>query len=88
MNSQPLQPFGTPNAAFSQLHISSGSIVTWLFYLVFAYWAIYTIVAIYHWIRYSRASHIAVPAIVVHILVSLALLGYIVSGSASAAALP
>lgn len=87
MTDKPLQPFAPPTALTNQLHIPSGAfltdtLVTWLFYFILAYWVIYTLVAVYHWLRYSHASWIAIPAILVHISVSLALIGYAISGTA------
>ena len=51
----------------------------WLLYLVIVFWLIYTVVAIYHWLKYSHASWIAWPAIAVHLVVSLALMSYILA---------
>jgi len=85
MPDQPLQPFAPPSALFAQLHIagvSAGTVVTWALYVVFAFWAIYTIIAIYHWLKYSHASWIAFPAIGVHLFVSIALMSYALSGYA------
>ncbi len=38
--------------------------------IVFIWWAIYTIVVIYHWMRYARDTVVAVPVIVLHLFVS------------------
>lgn len=84
MPDQPLQPFAPPTFLLSYLPsgFSSGIAVTWILYAVFAFWAVYTLVAIYHWLRYSHASLVAFPAIAAHILVSLALMSYALSGKA------
>lgn len=86
MTDQPLQPFSLPTTLFAQLHlsnvISAGTAVTWALYAIFAFWAIYTIVAIYHWLKYSHASWIAFPAIAAHLLISFALISYALSGRA------
>lgn len=82
MPNQPLQPFAPPSALFAQLHISAGTVVTWMLYIVFAFWAIYTIIAIYHWLKYSHASWVAFPAIALHLFVSVALMSYALSGYA------
>ena len=84
MPDQPLQPFAPPTALLSYLPsgFSSGIAVTWILYAVFAFWAIYTLVAIYHWLKYSHASWIAFPAIAAHLLVSLALMSYALNGQA------
>ena len=85
MPDQPLQPFAPP-AFLNQLHIAgipaTGALVTWALYAVFAFWAIYTLVAIYHWLKYSHASWVAFPAIAAHLLVSFALMSYALSGNA------
>lgn len=82
----PLQPFAPPTALLQQFNISglpsSGATVEWTLYAVFAFWAVYTLVAIYHWLRYSHASWVAFPAMAVHILVSLCLMSYALIGNA------
>lgn len=84
MPDQPLQPFAPPIALLQYLPsgFSSGIAITWFLYAVFAFWAIYTLVAIYHWLAYSHASWVAFPAIATHLLVSLALMSYALSGQA------
>lgn len=84
MPNQPLQPFSPPTALFAQLHISgisSGVMVTWALYLVFFFWAVYTLVAIYHWLKYSHASWVAFPAIALHLFISFALMVYALTGT-------
>lgn len=84
MTDQPLKPFSPPNFAhFPSISISSSTLVSWVLYLIFAFWIIYTLVAIYHWLRYSHASWVAVPAIATHLIVSLALIGYALSSTFS-----
>ncbi len=56
--------------------------ITWALYIVFVFWAGYTLIAIYHWLRYSHASWLAFPAIAVHLLLSLMLMSYALSGNA------
>lgn len=84
MPDQPLQPFAPPTTLLSYLPsgFSSGIAVTWVLYAVFAFWAMYTLVAIYHWLKYSHASWVAFPAIFAHLLVSLAFMSYALSGKA------
>ncbi len=84
MSDQPLQPFSLPTNLFSHLPagVSEGTLLTWVLYVIFAFWAIYTLVAIYHWLRYSHTSWLAFPAIAFHLIVSLALMSYILSGNA------
>ncbi len=85
MTDQPLQPFAPPRALLE--YLPDGLIVPsiameWFLYAVFAFWAIFTLVAVYHWLKYSHDSWIAFPAIAVHIVISLALMTYALSGNA------
>lgn len=84
MLDQPLQPFTFPSAdllSFLPGWFSAGLVVTWVLYTVFAFWAIYTLVAIYHWLKYSHASWVTFPAIALHLFVSFALISYTLSGN-------
>jgi len=47
-------------------------LVSIMFTLIFFLWAVYTIVSIYHWVRYGHNSWIATPAIALHLLISAA----------------
>lgn len=84
MTDEPLRAFSPPDF-FNQFPaipgISTGTITIWVLYAVFAFWAIYTLVAIYHWLKYSHASWVAFPAIGVHLFVSFALMSYALSGT-------
>ena len=84
MTDQPLQAFSPPTALLAYLPsgVSIGTVVEWALYVVFTFWAIYTIVAVYHWLKYSHASWVAFPAIAVHLFISLALITYTLSGQA------
>lgn len=89
MPDQPLRAFAPPSGPlFDQLHLSGAAApsaaLQWILFAVFICWLIYTIVAVYHWIRYSHASLVALPAIAVHLFVSLVLFGYAVSGTIAA----
>ncbi len=67
----------------SPLHVAQlpiAQIVPVFFFLVFFVWAVYTIVASYHWLRYSNNTTLALSAITTHIIVSLLLAIYTVSG--------
>ncbi len=83
MPDQPLQPFAPPRILLAHMPaaLSSGALVVWFLYFVFAFWAVYTLVAIYHWLKYSHASLIAFPAIALHLFVSFALMAYALSGT-------
>ncbi len=80
MTDQPLQPFAPPRALLEYLPdglIVPGIVVEWSLYVVFAFWALYTLVAVYHWLKYSHASWIAFPAIAAHLFISFLLVSYI-----------
>lgn len=83
MPTEPLKPFSPPSALLTSLHVSPGAAVTWALYAVFALWVLYTIVAVYHWLKYSHASSIAFPAIAAHLFISFALMSYALSGHLS-----
>jgi hypothetical protein len=53
------------------------SILAWT---VFVVWLLYTLIAAYHWLRYSHGSLLAIPALAVHLFVSLSLALFSVSG--------
>ena len=78
MPDQPLQPFALPQGISMQL--SAGSAIGWAVLLVFLLWALYTLVVSYHWVRYSHAPAVAVPAITAHLAVSTALMSLALSG--------
>lgn len=82
MSDQPLQPFAPP-AVFSHLSgtLSAGAAVEWVLFIVFAFWVVYTLVAVYHWLKYSHGSVVAYPAISIHLGVSLILMGFALSGT-------
>ena len=74
---KPLQPFSPPTALLSHLPgISAIAVVQFILYCVFILWAIYTLIIIYHWVKYSRAPGVAFKAIVLHLVISLGLMVY------------
>lgn len=86
MPTEPLQPFVPPTVLFDKLHIvglpANGVLFEWALYLVFAFWAFYTLIAIYHWLKYSHGALVAFSAIGVHLFISFALMSYTLSGNA------
>jgi hypothetical protein len=50
------------------------------FLVLFIIWAIYTVIAGYHWLRYGHRSIVAIPALIVHVVASWLIAGYAVSG--------
>lgn len=85
MSTEPLRPFSPPTGVFENINliVPSGVWVEWVLYGVFVLWAIFTLVGIYHWLRYSHASLVAFPAIGVHLFVSFSLMAYTLSGNLS-----
>jgi len=67
--------------SFGTFGITNMSTVAFsLFWLAVVLVALYSAIAIYHWTRYGHRSPIAIPAISVHIFVSLALIGFAATG--------
>lgn len=83
MSDQPLQPFAPPTVLLEYMPdgVSAGAMIEWFLYIVFALWAIYTIVAIYHWLKYSHASLVAFPAIALHLFISFSLMIFTLTGT-------
>lgn len=44
--------------------------------VVVVLWGIYTLITIYHWMRYSHAALIAIPAIAAHLILSAILITF------------
>lgn len=66
---------------FALLPVSSSTLVVWALYAILLFWAAYTLVVIYHWLRYSHASWLTFPAIGVHLFISFALISFILYGN-------
>lgn len=60
--------------------VTASTIFSVLFALIFIFWLVYTLVAIYHWMRHAPDSWLSVPVIALHLLVSGALIFYATSG--------
>ena len=71
---------GVPSIGVNFSALPIAQIVPVFFTLVFIVWLIYTIVASYHWIRYSSSLSLAGTAIATHLVVSSVLAVYAVSG--------
>lgn len=69
-----------PNLGPAWSIIDPTAIADALFYLVVALVVIYTLIAAYHWIRYGHRSVLAVPALAIHVAVSLGFIGYAITG--------
>lgn len=75
-----LNPFPTPTWLADIGGFNTTKIIPALFTIVFIVWSIYTIIAVYHWFRYSHRSWLTVPVLALHIFVSLTLLLTAISG--------
>lgn len=84
MLAKPFSPHAVALAKSSALpSVSASSATEWLLGAVFAVWALYTLVVVYHWLRYARDSRAAKPAIVIHLAVSALFMLCAVSGLVS-----
>lgn len=75
-----MPPSSAPVTAFAIPPVPLGEVAPVIFLLVFLIWIIYTLIAAYHWIRYSDSRVHGIAAIVTHIIVSSWLAIYAVSG--------
>jgi len=75
----PLEAISSPLAFLPRVE-SAYDLVSILFTAVFFLWALYTVVSIYHWVRYGHHSWIAVPAIALHLFISAVLMIFATSG--------
>ncbi len=57
-----------------------GNVLTILFFVIFFIWAVYTIIAAYHWFRYGHRSWLAFPAVAGYVAVSALCIIYIATG--------
>lgn len=65
------------------IHVAAlpiAQVIPVFFFLVFFVWAVFTIVASFHWLRYSNNTTLALSAITTHLVVSAWLAVYTVSG--------
>jgi hypothetical protein len=79
---EPLTPFQNPLETLANLGVPiPTSALKIALITVFVVWLVYTLIAIYHWLRYSHASVVAFPAIFVHLVVSVGIMSYALTGS-------
>jgi hypothetical protein len=78
----PLQSLRIPFMQASRATFSTVQVLEIVFALVFAVWAIYTLVVFYHWIRYGHSLKAGIPALIIHLVVSGALFLFAASGFA------
>jgi len=77
MQTEPIPALAPP--AFLQ-EADASQVVSVLFALLFILWVVYTIVTAYHWLRYGHRSAVAIPALIVHVIISGYLALFAVSG--------
>lgn len=75
MNGAPAFPLAPTLPTFGAVQVVS--VIAWF---VFVVWMLYTLVAAYHWFRYGHQSAVAIPALLTHVIVSLSLALFAVSG--------
>ena len=77
-----LQSISSPAEVFAPLLklVDVQSVVSITALVLFVFWLIYTVVSAYHLIRYGYRSSVSIPAIIVHVVVSLTLALFIASG--------
>ncbi len=73
--SSPLEVFGP----FLQ-SINMRGAISVIAIILFIIWLVYTVVASYHLIRYGHRSAVSIPAIITHVVVSLVIALFAVSG--------
>lgn len=76
---QPLVGVSSPLQYFPQI-ASAYDFVSIIFTVIFLLWLVYTIVSIYHWVRYGHKSWVAVPAVAIHLGVSAFLMLFAAAG--------
>lgn len=80
MTGKSLSPFPTSVTFNLPVSLTPQMAMTIFFWFAIVCWIIYTLVAVYHWIKYSHASRVAYPAITAHLIISIVLASYTFSG--------
>ena len=52
----------------------------WGFYAVIVMWLIYSVILLYHWLRYNLHAFFTFPSVVIYVVVSFAIIGYASGG--------
>jgi hypothetical protein len=75
-STSPLNPMSSITSPLSPFiaTLDVKHVLALVFGLIFFVWLIYTLVVLYHWIRYGHRSTFAIPSFILHIVVSGALL--------------
>ncbi|KND51032.1 MAG: hypothetical protein AB202_01315 [Parcubacteria bacterium C7867-007] len=77
-NTSEPRAFGQPGVSLPPIDLSG--VIPVVFSIIFLIWTIYSIVIMYHWFRYHHRSWFAVPAIVMHFVVSGFIILFMISG--------
>ncbi|MDR3546743.1 MAG: hypothetical protein P4M11_00455 [Candidatus Pacebacteria bacterium] len=77
-----MQVTSLPQSPLATYSFSQTQVLEIVFGLIFFVWFLYTLVIIYHWLRYGHRSSIGIPAIIVHLVVSAGLFAMAASGFA------
>lgn len=77
-----LQGVSSPTDVFAPLFtaVNISQITSVIAAVLFLIWVVYTIFASYHLVRYGYRSAVSIPAIIVHVAVSISLALFAVSG--------
>ena len=65
-----MEPITSPVQIIAIPAVNLSTVLSVVITLVFIWWAVFSLVAAYHWFRFGRDSWIAVPALIVHFIVS------------------
>lgn len=57
-----------------------GFFTTWAFYAVVVGWLVFSVILLYHWLRYNLHAFFTFPSLVIYTVVSLAIIGYASGG--------
>ncbi|HVW82924.1 MAG TPA: hypothetical protein VHC68_03210 [Candidatus Paceibacterota bacterium] len=80
---QPLVPFTSPLAVAAQYGLSAHQLGAGLVLLGLFFWLLFTLTAIYHWLRYSHAALLSLPSVAAHLFVSGVLILFTLDALAS-----
>ena len=70
---------GPAPATLPSLSVPTEQVVPLLLAVAFIAWAIYTLIAFYHWFRYGDSITISLGAMVIHLVISLSLFLFVAS---------
>ncbi len=66
--------------AYFPSNVQTGFLGQLFLYAILIFWALYTFIIVYHWFKYSHGSWLSIPTIILHLLVSAALIKFAFSG--------